>query len=64
VNKKGREQGVNHEIHENIMPQKFGAIRYFSEIHFLIMSPQETIIISVTQIYNTYSTVFIPWTCH
>jgi len=28
------------------------------------MSAQETIIISVTQIYNTYSTVFIPWTCH
>ena len=23
-----RERGVNHEIHKNIMPQKFGAIRY------------------------------------
>ena len=23
-----RERGVNHEIHENIMPRKFGAIRY------------------------------------
>ena len=26
--KKIRERGVNHEIHENIMPRKFGAIRY------------------------------------
>ena len=24
--KKIRERGVNHEIHENIMPRKFGAI--------------------------------------
>ena len=23
-----RERGVNHENHENIMPRKFGAIRY------------------------------------
>ena len=28
VNKKIREQGVNHENHKNIMPRKFGAIRY------------------------------------
>ena len=26
-----REQGVNHENHENIMPRKFGAIRYLSD---------------------------------
>ena len=54
-----RDQKPNHEIHENIVPRKFGAIQYFHcdlRINggMILITPLSMCVLKIAEIVNIY----------